>query len=106
MAYPLVKVSSMRELYREEIRKRDKVRRQAGNWRGPSHAGFSSYTQESQIAPQMRACRQEHLGNWQTPLTCSVLLPPFLKVITAELPLGSNFSPHLLRKHLCPSALT
>ena len=92
VAYLLVKDSNMRELYSKEIRIRDKVRRQE-EIRDPYHAGFSSFTQESHIAPHMRAYRQEHLGNWQMPLTCGVLPPPFLEVIPADLLVGSNFCP-------------
>ena len=92
VAYLLVKDSNMRQLYSKETRIRDKVRRQE-EIRDPYHAGFSSFTQESHIAPHMRVCRQEHLGNWQMPLTCRVLPPPFLEVIPADLLVGSNFCP-------------
>ena len=92
VAYLLVKDSNMRELYSKEIRIRDKVRRQEETW-DPCHGGFSSFTQESHIVPHMRVCRQEHLGNWQMPLTFRVFPPPFLEVIPADLPVGSNFCP-------------
>ena len=92
VAYLLVKDSNMRQLYSKETRIRDKVRRQE-EIRDPYHACFSSFTQESHIAPHMRVCRQEHLGNWQMPLTCRVLPPPFLEVIPADLLVGSNFCP-------------
>lgn len=92
MVYCLVKVYNLKELHSKKERKGGKVRRQGGNC-GPLILQGLVFTQESQMASQMNACRQEHMGSWQLSLTCRVLLSPFLKGSIADLPTGFNFFP-------------